>query len=633
MTRSWRLWAVFALCLAVLLGGVGAISAAALRLERSEAEARRQAAVEEDVRLALWRLDSAVAPLIARESARAYIVYAPLYAPERVYSRALAELGEAGVLVPSPLLTDLPEHVLLHFQVGPEGAVTSPQVPVGRARELALRRYTTGARIAEAERLLEALRPALDRRRLLPALSAEPALALAEPPLEADTAQAAPAQAGKAAKAEPLALEKQQAMSKDPKLAKRSAPSKSSVEYSTRARQVVQNVLKFSSREAPEEQREGEPPSSLDPRPRPQRELRPRPPPPRHPAAAEGAMAPIWLGDRLVLLRKVNVGGVEYLQGCLLDWPAIRAWLAGEVADLFPAARLVPAPAWQGSDRARFLAALPARLEPGARAEAAGDGSPLPAILAATWAMVILASAAVLALLLGLQALSERRAAFVSSVTHELRTPLTTFRMYAEMLAEGMVQDETQRQEYLGTLRREALRLGHLVENVLAYGRVERGKAVRRPGPLCLAELLDRQGDRLRERAAAAGMSLRVSVPRDLVLLGEPGALEQILFNLVDNACKYASPAVDRTIELSAAREGRRIAVRVRDHGPGVSREDRKRLFVPFGRSAARAAGAAPGVGLGLALCRTLARSLGGSIALERVDGPGAAFVVRLRAA
>jgi signal transduction histidine kinase len=617
MARSWRLWAVFALCLAVLLGGVGAISAAAVRLERSEAEARRQAAVEEDVRLALWRLDSAVAPLVARESARPHFVYAALYAPELVYTRSLAELSDAAVLVPSPLLTGLPAHVLLHFQVAPDGAVTSPQVPAGRAREVALRRYTTGPRIAEAERLLDALRPALDRRRLLPAVAGE--LALAEAPVQ--LAQAAPS---KVAKPDPDALATQQAVPVG-KVSKSSSQAKSSLEYSTRARQVLQNVYKSSSLPAPDEQRAA---------PAPAPERRPAPPPraTRHPAAAEGAMAPVWLGDRLVLLRKVNVGGAEYLQGCLLDWPALQAWLGGEVADLFPAARLVPAPAWEGSDRARLLAALPARLEPGARPEPAGDESPLPSILVATWAMVILASAAVLALLLGLSALSERRAAFVSAVTHELRTPLTTFRMYAEMLAEGMVQDEAQRQEYLGTLKREALRLGHLVENVLAYGRVERGKTVRRPAPLGLAELLDRQGERLRERAAGAGMALEVAVPRDLVLLGEPGALEQILFNLVDNACKYAAAAADRTIALSAAREGRWVAIRVRDHGPGLSREDQRRLFVPFGRSAARAAGAAPGVGLGLALCRTLARSLGGTIDLERAAGPGAAFVLRLRA-
>ena len=72
--------------------------------------------------------------------------------------------------------------------------------------------------------------------------------------------------------------------------------------------------------------------------------------------------------------------------------------------------------------------------------------------------------------------LSERRGAFVSAVTHELRTPLTTLRMYTEMLADGMVPDEPRRRSYLQTLRAEADRLGHLVENVLAYSRLERNR-------------------------------------------------------------------------------------------------------------------------------------------------------------
>jgi signal transduction histidine kinase len=619
MIRAWRLWAVFALCLAAMLAGVGAISLAALRLERSEAEARGQAAVEEDVRLALWRMDSAVAPLIARESGRPWFVYAPLYAPERVYTRGLSELDDAYVLVPSPLLRELPENVLLHFQIGPQGAVSSPQVPEGRARMLTVTRYSTAERIAAARERLDALRSRLDRAALLALLPLEAPPEVRDPYLASGADRKGPEAYGSGkAKAQAQGPE---AKALPSKVAAKDAPAvKSSIEFWTRSRQFSRNAVQSSTDRDEPEAAPAPPPAPAAPR----TVRRPMP---------EGAMTPLWLGDELVLVRRVRLDGAEYLQGCLLDWPALRGGLLAEVRDLFPGARLEPAPVGGANDAARLLASLPARLDPRPPPPAPAEGSPLPAILAATWALVLLAAAAVLALLLGMQALSERRAAFVSAVTHELRTPLTTFRMYAEMLAEGMVRDEGQRAEYLGTLRREALRLGHLVENVLAYGRVERGKVVRRPAPLGLAELLARQGDRLRERAAAAGMELTIDVDPALAALAEPGALEQILFNLVDNACKYAAGVAEKRIELSAAREGGHVAVRVRDFGPGLSREDRKRLFVPFGRSAARAAGAAPGVGLGLALCRSLARSLGGSIALEDAAGPGACFVLRLRAA
>src|SRR5690606_171222 len=86
--------------------------------------------------------------------------------------------------------------------------------------------------------------------------------------------------------------------------------------------------------------------------------------------------------------------------------------------------------------------------------------------------------------------LAQRRGAFVSAVTHELRTPLTTFRMYTDMLGEDMVESEAQRSRYVETLRREAKRLDHLVENVLAYARIEDRRAEQRKERLPVSELL-----------------------------------------------------------------------------------------------------------------------------------------------
>ena len=110
--------------------------------------------------------------------------------------------------------------------------------------------------------------------------------------------------------------------------------------------------------------------------------------------------------------------------------------------------------------------------------------------------------------------LSERRAAFVSAVTHELRTPLTTFRMYAEMLSEDMVPDETARRGYLQTLRVEAERLTHLVANVLAYARLERGALTGRIERITVERLLEVATHRLSERAAQAGFTIEVDAER-----------------------------------------------------------------------------------------------------------------------
>jgi len=109
-------------------------------------------------------------------------------------------------------------------------------------------------------------------------------------------------------------------------------------------------------------------------------------------------------------------------------------------------------------------------------------------------------------------------------------------------------------------------------------------------------------------------------------------AVEQILFNLLDNACKYAASATDRRVHLQVESQRKHVLLRVRDRGPGVSEQARRRLFRPFSKSVVEAAHTAPGVGLGLALSRRMARAMGGELRLEGDDAgpPGACFTLVL---
>jgi K+-sensing histidine kinase KdpD len=106
--------------------------------------------------------------------------------------------------------------------------------------------------------------------------------------------------------------------------------------------------------------------------------------------------------------------------------------------------------------------------------------------------------------------------------------------------------------------------------------------------------------------------------------------VEQILFNLVDNACKYAVQGENKSLEIEARCQGGRMQLLVRDHGPGISLQQRRRLFQPFRKSADEAARTAPGVGLGLALSRRLARDMGGELQYDESTADGAAFVLSL---
>ena len=106
MRRSWPLWIAFLLCLAVVLTAMGWVSLTALQLDRAEAKASRQAALEENVRLALWRMDSAMTPIVAHESARPYFAYSTFLPVNRAYGRMFNPKSAGELLIPSPLLNE-----------------------------------------------------------------------------------------------------------------------------------------------------------------------------------------------------------------------------------------------------------------------------------------------------------------------------------------------------------------------------------------------------------------------------------------------------------------------------------------------------------------------------------------------
>jgi len=584
--RPRLVWALFALCLAVVLAAMAWSSATVLRLDSAERQARSQAALEENARLALWRMDSFLTGLLAQESARPYFQYGAFYPAAAAYGRMFSEPGGDGVLAASPLLRETPDRVLLHFQLSPRGDLTSPQVPAAALGERALReRLASPARLAEGRSRLSELRTFVSEADLAGRLPSGP-------PQE-------PATRG--------------ALSRD----RRSEPPgpsaasmqklKSAKEYVMRQQAIQQaNVI----------------PDLLDAAPAAAAVAAPE--------VHEGSMTPLWAGDALILARRVRVVGADYVQGCWLAWPRLEAELLASIEDLLPDARLERS---AGGDDERRLASLPVRLVPGALAEArASSATPVRLSLAGAWAGVLLAALAVAALLRGVLDLSERRRVFVSAVTHELRTPLTTFRLYTDMLAEGMVPDEEKRRGYVGRLRAEAERLSHLVENVVFYSRLESGRAGAVRETMDLADAVAQVAARLVPGASAAGL--------ELVVEGAGGggvrakldrsALEQVLANLVDNACKYAAGSRPPLVHLEVGSEQGRARIRVRDHGPGLSHADRRRLFRDFSKSDREAADSRPGVGLGLALSRRLMRAQGGDLALDDAVKDGAAFVVTL---
>jgi signal transduction histidine kinase len=346
-------------------------------------------------------------------------------------------------------------------------------------------------------------------------------------------------------------------------------------------------------------------------------------------------MNSIWLDKDLFLVRRAYIGKREYVQGCWLDWPNISKMLLKQVEDLLPHANLAPLLQLPATGQTRLLASIPAQLIPGPIPEEPQNGwSILHMSLGIAWAGVLLATFAVAMVLRRTMELNQRRGAFVSAVTHELRTPLTTFRLYTEMLNEGMVTDGDKQKKYFATLHGEAERLSHLVENVLMYAQLENNRGgAERIETVRLADLKERIAPSLYDRAAKSGMELTIEMEEaaeNASVRADISAVERILFNLVDNAGKYGRASQDSVTLLSIKINDGTAALSVCDHGSGIPPRMQRKLFMPFSKSASEAANSAPGVGLGLSISRGLARQMHGDLVLDKSITDGARFVLIL---
>ena len=277
---------------------------------------------------------------------------------------------------------------------------------------------------------------------------------------------------------------------------------------------------------------------------------------------------------------------------------------------------------------------IPARLVTNAAIPAATfqwDNS--HSFLVVGWAVSLLLLAGLGLGIRSLISLSERRSQFAYAVTHELRTPLTTFRLYTDMLADGMVSPENQ-QEYLHTLNKESRRLAELVSGVLEYSRVENKSTPIDREPVTLRKILDNVRETCAARCADAGGNLEIEYGEDAdtALSTDKQFVVQILSNLIDNACKYGRNGDDATVTVSTNQSGGYCNIDVTDCGPGVPHKLRTRIFRPYIRGNADRSAVTGGIGLGLALSRAWATRLGGKLELVPTarNEPGARFRLKL---
>lgn len=358
----------------------------------------------------------------------------------------------------------------------------------------------------------------------------------------------------------------------------------------------------------------------------------------------------------LVLFRKAWRDGQRYVQGLLIDREAFFASLLAEPfarsalarsADLALASHgeVLLTRSSQGGRSYGASASLRGTLLQRVRLSAPfddfelifsvaelglGAGGRVIGLLAATFALVLVVGTALMYRLGARQlALARQQQDFIAAVSHELKTPLTAIRMYGEMLCEGWAPEE-KRDGYYRFIRDEAERLTRLINNVLGLARLGRDELTLEPREMTVESLLEHLRARLRPVFESAGRTLTVDCAPGLDgarVRVDLDCCTQVVLNLTDNALKFSAP--DTPVELHVTRAADEVLFSVRDHGPGVPREEMTRIFELFQRGAGARRQAAPGTGIGLALARRLARAMGGEVELRNRQ-PGAEFTLRL---
>ncbi|TML87089.1 MAG: HAMP domain-containing histidine kinase [Actinobacteria bacterium] len=212
-------------------------------------------------------------------------------------------------------------------------------------------------------------------------------------------------------------------------------------------------------------------------------------------------------------------------------------------------------------------------------------------------------------------AYQELRAGFTAAVSHELRTPLA--RLLA--LLESVELPEADVSELVEAARQEVQQIRELIDDVLFLGELETGRGVVSLGATEAMPILEDIAEQLAERAARAGMAIRVGGDPSIELPLRPRMIRVVAENLAENSLRYAG--LGATFELELARRDGEVVLTAADNGAGVSDEDLPRLFERFYR--ADRARASRGTGLGLAIVKHVVTSAGGRVEANAREGGG----------
>ncbi len=226
-----------------------------------------------------------------------------------------------------------------------------------------------------------------------------------------------------------------------------------------------------------------------------------------------------------------------------------------------------------------------------------------------------------------LERLERVRQEFLSNVSHELRTPLTSILAFVETLEEGALDDPQHSRQFLSVIRKNAVRMHSLIEDILQLSAIESGTMSVDAASVRLRPLVQEVCVALAAKAAERPVTLCNQIAAGTLVWADPRRLEQMLINLIDNAIKFSRAGDAITI---THKPGARDCISVTDTGEGIPAEHLPRIFERFYRVDRARARELGGTGLGLAIVKHLARAHGGEVTVESRPNAGSTFTIEL---
>jgi len=225
--------------------------------------------------------------------------------------------------------------------------------------------------------------------------------------------------------------------------------------------------------------------------------------------------------------------------------------------------------------------------------------------------------------------LSRMKSEFISNVSHELKTPIASIRMLADNLRQSRVAEEPRKMEYYQLISKESARLSRLIDNILDFSRLEGKRKTfqfeKHDVSAIVTETVRQFKSLMEEQSRKIETTLEETLPGAMV---DPDAVALALFNLLDNAAKYSEK--ESQIDVRLYKDGGSLCIEVTDHGVGIAKEDREKIFEKFYRVQSSDGKKIPGSGIGLTLVREVAEAHKGRVELHSELGGGSTFRIML---